>query len=336
MNELTIRRPDDWHAHLRQDGLLDVVEYTARHFGRALVMPNTVPPILTAEDAARYRDQISYRWLGGGFQPVMTIKITDATTPEMILAAKEAGVIAGKAYPVGVTTGSTDGITDFETKNLNNVFQTMAEVGMVLCIHGEEPEWHALHAEQGFIMKFGRLAREFPELKIVLEHASTKHTVGAVNMVLNVNVAATITAHHLLLTFGDVVDAKMHPHNFCKPIAKTPEDKDALIKAATSGNPKFFFGSDSAPHLRTAKENASVPAGCFTAPVALPLLAQIFEDAGALDKLEDFTSRFGAEFYGLPLNEGTVTLVKKPWVVPTLLNGCVPFMAGQELIWRVA
>jgi len=340
MDTLTIRRPDDFHVHFRQDGLLDVVGHTAKHFGRALVMPNTDPPILDAQDALRYCAEIAERMAQLGctnFQPLMTIKLTNRTTPEMIVAAKEAGVIAGKIYPAGVTTGSDDGITEICTRQLFEVYAAMEEVGMILSIHGETPGACVLGAEEHFAddaTKWILLIDRFPNLKVVLEHVSTEEGLSRVYD-MPPNFVGTITAHHLLLTIDDVIGAKMRPHNFCKPIARYAADRKMLIRAATSGNPKFFFGSDSAPHLKVLKESRHAPPGCFTAPAVLPLLAQVFKRHFALDKLQDFVSRFGAQFYDLPPNEEMITLVNEPWDIPLKLNGCVPFMAGETLDWRV-
>lgn len=330
--QLRIRRPDDFHLHLRQGKILaSVIGHTARQFERALVMPNTMPPILDAEEVVWYREKILAQ--GSGLVPLMSIKIVQATTPEMVRAAYTAGAIAGKLYPVGVTTNATDGVSDISA--LAPVFAQMEQSGMVLCLHGELPGTFSLDREQAFLPTLKNLAREFTKLRIVLEHASTEEAVECV-MSLPLTVAATITVHHLLLTLDDIIGGTLSPHHFCKPVPKRPEDRAALRRAATSGNPKFFLGTDSAPHLKHVKECAEGAAGIFSAPVALPLLAEIFEAERALDALERFTAEFGAKFYDLPLNEGTIALVQESWQVPDEIGGIVPLWAGQEIAWQMA
>jgi dihydroorotase len=330
---IKIRKPDDMHCHLRSDEIMrSVVGFTAKQFRRAVIMPNLTPAILTAKNAAYYQGEIIDS-AGKGFTPLMTIQITDATTPAMIAEAKEVGVIAGKVYPLGVTTNSQNGVKDFNA--LDPVFREMQTQGMLLLLHGENPEpgISCLDREEKFIPTLYTLARKFPKLKIVLEHITTKEAYMAVTALRNV--AATITVHHLLLTLDDVVGNLLSPHNFCKPIAKRPGDRAILRMAAVSGNPKFFYGGDSAPHLRERKECSQGCAGVFNAPVALPLLAQIFEDLNMLESLENFVSSFGADFYGLPRNTETIELVKNDWTVPNEYNGIVPFIAGKPLSWQV-
>jgi dihydroorotase len=293
-------------------------------------MPNTTKPILTARDAVRYREEIIFEtpvW----FKPLMTIKLVRSTTPEVIADAKDAGVVAGKVYPEGVTTNSDDGVRN--VKELYGVFEAMEKAGMILCLHGEVPDAFCLDREDAFLLALEDIATTFPKLKIVLEHITTASAAHVVT-VLPANVAATITVHHLFITLDDVIGGMLSPHNFCKPVAKRPHDREALLRAAVSGNPKFFLGTDSAPHAAEKKECASGCAGCFTAPMALPALASIFDREGALNKLEAFTSTFGAEFYGLPLNEGEISLVKEDWRIPQVC-GVVPFMAGKTLSWRL-
>lgn len=350
MRTLTIRQPDDFHLHLRQGDILRrVLRYSADVFARAVVMPNTVPPILEWSDAMLYRDEIrlitqvfeadeqlplNLRRFAK-FQPLMAIKLTPETTPEVIRAAADVAV-AAKLYPDGVTTNSAGGVRDFDDlTDLYPTFEAMEEAGMVLCIHGELPGVDIMRRERLFLPVLQTLAGSFPTLRIVLEHISNALTVGVVEE-LPKNVAATITAHHLVLTLDDVIgDAGLQPHHYCKPIAKTKYDRHTLVQAATSGNPKFFFGSDSAPHELGNKECNHGAAGVFSAPVAMPLLAQVFDVAGALDKLEDFTSRFGAEFYGLELNQDTIMLAEEPWQVPDYFHAIVPLWAGKQLNWRV-
>jgi dihydroorotase len=339
MTTLRIRRPDDFHVHLRQGEILaGVLPATALTFGRALVMPNTLPPILTAADAVSYRQAICVEIAKLGadhFHPLMTIKLVSSTTPQTILAARAAGVVAGKLYPEGVTTNSEDGVRDLEA--LYPVFEQMQACEMVLCLHGESPGVFCMDREQHFALSvLPFLAGCFPKLRIVLEHVTTAAALRTVES-LHDKVAATVTPHHLLLTLDDVVGDKLQPHHFCKPIAKTPQDRDALIAAAVSGNPKFFLGTDSAPHPRDQKECASGCAGVFCAPVAMEVLAEVFEQQEALPKLEALTSEFGARFYGLPLNDSYVQLVREPYAVPQYIEvgdtQLAPFRAATVLNW---
>lgn len=342
MKEITIRKPDDFHCHLRKGDLLkSVLIYTARQFGRVLAMPNINPPILTADDAREYEIEIknalndladdvdSYK----DFVLLKSIKLTNRTTPKIIHEAKKDGVLVGKAYPVGVTTNSDDGISEFQ--EMEDVFSAMQEVGMALSIHGEAADSSipALKKEEEFLPILDWIVKKFLRLRIVLEHLSTE---AAVNYIVWApsNVVATITAHHLVLTLDDIIGGALQPHNFCKPIAKTKRDRDALIEAATSGNPKFFFGSDSAPHLKCSKETSAGAAGIFSAPVALPVLADVFEKAGCIENLENFVSVFGAQFYNLPLNYKEITLIKESWVVPTITSVSF-FKMGEVMNWRV-
>jgi dihydroorotase len=330
--KISIRRPDDFHVHVRRgEMLLSVLPESARHFSRALIMPNTDPPILRAHDVVRYRRDIQA--VGTGIEPLMTIKLVPGTTAKDVIEARQVGAIAGKLYPDGVTTGSEGGVRDFRA--MYPVFEAMERVGMVLCLHGEHPDAFCLDREVAFLAELDAIAGTFPRLKIVLEHVSTAAAVRAVER-LPGNVAATVTVHHLYLTLDDVIGGLLRPHFFCKPVAKRPEDREALIRAATGGNPKFFLGTDSAPHSRGKKECDGGCSGVFTAPVAMSALAAKFEERDALEKLEDFTSRFGAEFYGLPLNEGKLLLEKTPWRVPYDYRcRVVPMYSGQTLEWRV-
>jgi dihydroorotase len=338
MNDIEIRRPDDFHVHLRQGELLDaVLPLTARDFARGLVMPNTTPPICTADDAERYRKEI-LSTDKTGFKPLMTIKITERTTPDMVWRAADAGVIAGKLYPRGVTTNSQDGVEDFD--KLRPALTAISSTGMVLCIHGEMPGEFCLDREDKFITEvLPAIVSDFPDLRVVLEHVSTEVGIEWVlehqARVRVTRLAATITAHHLLLTLDDVVGDLLSPHHFCKPLAKRPADRSALVRAATSGNEAFFFGSDSAPHLRSAKECAEGCAGVFTAPVALSTLAEVFDEAQSLHQLEKFTSINGAKFYGLAPNTERLTLSRRPFAVPDSYSGIIPFRAGRTLSWSV-
>lgn len=310
--------------------LQDVAPLTAQHFARALVMPNTRAPITTAGAVVRYRDEILAA--APGLCPLMTIKLMASTTEETVWAARSAGAIAGKLYPQGVTTNSQDGVSD--PLSLMHVYAAMERCEMVLCLHGETPGEFCLTREVAFLETLQTIAGAFPNLKIVLEHVTTQVACWAVRD-LGPNVAATITVHHLVLTLDDVIGDNLRPHHFCKPVPKTPQDRDALRDWATSGDPKFFLGTDSAPHAVTAKECAEGCAGVFTAPIAMALLAEVFEQENALDRLEAFTSEFGARFYGLEANEGTLDLVREPWTVPPIFGQVIPLWAGRELSWRV-
>jgi dihydroorotase len=309
-----------------------VAPYTAKSFARALVMPNLTPPVASAQDASKYRERIKTATSGLPFMSLMTIKLLPHTDPETIVKAFHGGVVAAKLYPRGVTTNAADGIFDLEA--MYPVFQKMESCKIVLCIHAEMPDAFCINREVEYLPSVGRIARVFPRLRIVVEHVSTA---GAVEYVrrLPSTVAATITLHHLLLTLDDVVGGSLKPHNFCKPIAKRPKDRDALLDAALSGNPKFFFGSDSAPHDRGTKECAEGCAGIFTAPVALQRLVQLFDEHDALDKLEPFISEFGARFYNLPLNEGLIELAREPWIVPAQIGNVIPFLAGETIEWSI-
>lgn len=343
--KLEVSKPDDFHVHLRDgDMLRAVAPWTARHFARALVMPN-VPAIHDGVDAAHYRHRIREA-AGPGFEPLMTIKLTGRTTPGHIWEARDDfGVVAAKAYPSGVTTASDDGIDllsgSLSVVKLDPIWGAMCEAGMVLCIHGELPGMFCLDRERWFLQILDQIVARFPRLRVVLEHITTEE---AAYRVLDgpPNLAATITPHHLVMTLDDVIGdrgdgtgSRIRPHNYCLPVAKLPRDRNVLRKAATSGHPRLFLGTDSAPHFRDAKESACGCAGVFNAPVALPVLAEVFDSMGELGRLEDFASRFGAGFYGLPLNQGTVTLADEPWTVPAEIGGVVPFRAGETLAWRV-
>lgn len=339
---LTLRKFDDMHCHFRTGELLkEVLPFTERYAGRGVVMPNIRPrAILTGKDVNLYRDEIN-RVLDGlcftlYFEPLMTIEIRDKTTPAMITRARRAGAVAGKVYPLGVTTNSNEGLRDFFSKKISETFRAMQDLGTILLIHGELDGERVLvtKREEFFLPTLYRLVEKFPNLKIVLEHISTRAAIDTVKS-LGDNVAATITAHHLCLTLNDVIGYGIQPHHGCMPMPKDFDDRDVLIQAATSGNPKFFLGSDTAPHPREKKECAKGACGVYSAPVLPFVLAEVFENAGCLEKLEDFTSKFGAQFYGLPLNRSTITLCKKEWIVPERFgNGTViPFRAGTKLQW---
>lgn len=335
MKGIQIRRPDDWHVHLRDgDMLRKMAPHTSRHFSSALIMPNTTKPILTRDDAVRYRKEVieSIGDVNSGFVPFMTIKLTAQTTPEIIRECK-GDVRAAKLYPEGVTTNSEDGVRTVDT--LYPVFEEMERVGMVLCIHGETPGVFTLDREHSYLKTVKDICRTFPRLKIVLEHVTTESAVGYVSLLPD-TVAATITVHHLFLTLDSVIGGSLKPHLFCKPVAKRPSDRDALIEAATGGNPKFFLGTDSAPHLVGKKECASGCAGVFTAPVAMSCLAELFANVrGGFEVLEKFSSENGCRFYRVSPSMGKIRLVQEDWTVPEQYDGVVPFRAGDTLRWNV-
>ena len=334
---LTIRRPDDWHVHLRDGEMLKAMApYTARQFARAIVMPNLVPPITSVEAANAYRDRIAAA-AGPGFTPLMTCYLTDETSPEEIARGFELRAwTAAKLYPAGATTNSASGVTD--VRNIYPVLKRMQAIGMVLCVHGEvtDPDVDVFDREAVFIERvLEPLTRDFPALKIVLEHITTIQAVEFVKA-MGPNVAATVTPQHLLLNRNAIFAGGLRPHAYCLPVAKREEQRLAVRKAATSGSAKFFLGTDSAPHTREAKESACGCAGIFNAPFALESYAGVFEEEHALDKFEAFASVSGPNFYGLPLNDATVILEQAEVEVPAEIAGVVPFHAGETLRWRFA
>jgi len=339
--EITLTRPDDWHIHLRDGQALPrTVTDVARQFQRAIVMPNLVPPVTSAEAAQSYRDRIlAARPEGSQFEPLMVLYLTDQTTPDDIRAAKAAGVVACKLYPAGATTNSASGVTDID--GLYPVLEAMQQEGLRFLLHGEvtDAEIDIFDRERVFIERtLSRLVNDFPALSTVLEHITTADSVEFVKAA-GPQVGATITAHHLLYNRNHMLVGGIRPHYYCLPILKRNRHQQALIEAATSGNPKFFLGTDSAPHTRDKKEASCGCAGCYTAYSALELYAEVFDRAGALDKLEAFASHFGPDFYQLPRNRGTVTLVKQPWTLPDKLamgdDAVVPLNAGEALNWQL-
>ena len=342
MTELHLTMPDDWHLHLRDGALLaETVPATARAFARAIVMPNLVPPVLDAEAAMAYRQRIeAARPAESHFAPLMTLYLTDHTTAEMIHAAHAAGVVAVKLYPAGATTHSDLAVTSLD--RLEPVFEALTELEMPLLIHGEVTDElvDIFDRERVFIERhLVPMVSRFPHLKVVMEHITTAQ---AVEFVLSASdrVAATITPQHLLMNRNHLLVGGIRPHNYCLPVLKRRRHQEALQQVAISGNPKFFLGTDSAPHLQGRKSSPCGCAGCYSAPAALELYAEIFERLGALEKLEAFASHFGADFYGLPRNRGRVTLKREPWLVPErvqLADGqtLVPYWAGQPLNWRL-
>jgi dihydroorotase len=340
--QLTITTPDDWHLHFRDADMLgETVPATARCFQRAIVMPNLVPPVTTTNMALAYQQRINAaRPQGSNFQPLMTLYLTDQTTAEEIARAKQAGVVAAKLYPAGATTNSAAAVTDIS--KLKPVLEAMAEQGMLLLVHGEVTDAHIdiFDREKVFIdTHLTRIVNDNPTLKVVLEHITTA---DAADFVLTAadNIAATITPQHLMLNRNDLLVGGVRPHNFCLPVLKRNTHQQALRDVVASGTKKIFLGTDSAPHEKTKKENACGCAGCYSAWSAIELYAQVFEDLGVLDKLEAFASHHGADFYGLPRNTGSITLVKQEWVLPeeiALPNGqpIVPFFAGRTVGWKV-
>lgn len=318
---LTIDRPDDWHLHLRDGAMLaGVAPWTAAHFGRAIIMPNLVPPVARAAEAAAYRERIRAALPeGSGFEPLMTLYLTETTDADDVAAAHADGIAtAVKLYPAGATTNSDSGVRDVE--KVYPVLERMAEIGMPLCVHGEvtDAEIDIFDREAVFIERvLDPMRRAIPSLRIVLEHVTTRDGVDYVRSA-DANVAGTLTVHHLIINRNAILAGGIRPHYYCLPIAKREEHRLALRAAAVSGNPRFFLGTDSAPHVDAAKETACGCAGCFTAPNALACLAQVFEAEGALDRLEDFVSHFGPDFYRLERNAERLTLVRReePVVYP--------------------
>jgi dihydroorotase len=335
---LTIRRPDDWHVHLRDGAMLGVVVgHTARQFARAIVMPNLSPPVTRAADAAAYRERIFAALPeGADFTPLMTCYLTDTTDPEDLAAGFADGVFtAAKLYPAGATTNSASGVTAIA--NIRRVLERMQDIGMVFCVHGEvtDPQVDVFDREAVFIDRIlAPLLRDLPGLKVVFEHATTEEAVDFVNAA-GPTVAATITPQHLHINRNAMFAGGIRPHAYCLPVAKREKHRLALRRAATGGSPKFFLGTDSAPHIRGAKESACGCAGIFNAPFALESYLAVFEAEGAVGKFEGFASEHGPRFYGLPLNEGTVMLEKAPVEVPEEIAGVVPFHAGETLNWRL-
>ncbi len=342
MKTLTITRPDDWHLHLRDGAVLnDLVPATARTFGRAIIMPNLVPPVTTTELALSYRERIlAARTPGSRFKPLMTLYLTDNTLPSEIKKAKASGHIYGcKLYPAGATTNSDSGVTDIA--NIYPALETMQEVGLPLLVHGEvtASEVDIFDREARFIDEvLSPLLQRMPHLQVVFEHITTADAADFVRSASK-NVAATITVQHLMLNRNDMLVGGIRPHYYCLPVLKRERHRQALVEAATSDSGKFFLGTDSAPHSKHKKENACGCAGVYSAPAALEWYAEIFEHAGALDKLEGFASHYGPDFYKLPRNSETVTLVKKPWKMaehlPLADDVIVPFCAGQTISWHV-
>ncbi len=341
-NTLTITRPDDWHLHLRDGSVLaDVLPHTAAQFARAIVMPNLKPPVTTTAMASAYRDRILAALPDGmTFEPLMVLYLTDNTQPDEIRKAVESGFVHGvKLYPAGATTNSDAGVTDLQ--RCMPALEMMQKLGLPLLLHGEvtDAEIDVFDREAVFIDRILQpLRKQLPQLKIVFEHITTQEAAYYVRDAEG-PIAATITAHHLLYNRNAIFKGGVRPHYYCLPILKREKHRHALMQAASSGNPRFFLGTDSAPHAKGLKEHACGCAGCYTALHAMELYAQAFEEAGALDKLEAFASFYGADFYGLPRNKDHITLQKQSWLVPEELvmqsATIVPLDAGTTLAWKM-
>ena len=337
MQSLTIRRPDDWHVHLRDgDMLARVVPHTARQFARAIVMPNLAPPVTTVAAATAYRDRI-IAVSGHDFTPLMTAYLTDEASPDELARGHGEGVwVAAKLYPAGATTNSASGVTDIG--KIYPALERMQVIGMVLCVHGEvtDPDVDIFDREAVFIDRvLAPVVDAFPDLRIVFEHITTAQAAEFVRDA-GPNIAATITPQHLHINRNALFAGGLRPHAYCLPVAKREEHRLAVRHAAVSGSPKFFLGTDSAPHARSAKESACGCAGIFNAPFALESYATVFDREGVLGRFEAFASEHGASFYGLPLNTGTVTLERVTHLVPAEVDGLVPFHAGESLGWRLS
>jgi dihydroorotase len=341
---LTIRRPDDWHLHLRDGAMMEgVLPWSARHFGRAIIMPNLVPPVVRGDDARAYRERILAALPEGmAFEPLMTLYLTETTDPADVRAAAESGLVtAVKLYPAGATTNSASGVRDFD--RVRAVLETMAEIGLPLCVHGEvtRADVDIFDREAVFIGEvLDPMRRATPGLRVVMEHITTSEAAAYVREAEG-DIAATITVQHLMLDRNDMLAGGIRPHLYCLPILKRGTHRPELVRAATGGNPRFFLGTDSAPHATHTKENACGCAGCFTAPVALSCLAELFESEGALERLEGFVSLHGPAFYGLPANGATITLekgeaVEFPRTIDTGVGSVTVFDPGRPLHWRVA
>ncbi|MGZ5181098.1 MAG: dihydroorotase [Ramlibacter sp.] len=340
--EITITRPDDWHLHVRDGAVLaDVVPHTVAQFARAIVMPNLKPPVTTAAQAIAYRDRIRAAVpAGAAFEPLMTLYLTDNLPPDEIRRAKEAGVVAVKLYPAGATTNSDAGVTDM--RKTWRTLEAMQREGLLLLVHGEvtSPDVDLFDREAVFIdRQLVPLRKDFPGLKIVMEHITTREAAQYIRDAGD-NTAATITAHHLLYNRNAIFLGGIRPHYYCLPVLKRETHRVALVEAATSGSPRFFLGTDSAPHPAHLKEHAVGCAGCYTAHAAMELYAEAFDAAGALHRLEGFASFHGADFYGLPRNAGTLTLRRESWTVPESVRfgeaRLKPLRAGETMAWKAA
>ena len=341
--EITLTRPDDFHLHLRDGAMLEgIAPETARDFARAIIMPNLVPPVVTGAQAAAYRKRIMAALPGSDFTPLMTLYLTEASDPADITAAHAAGIIhAVKLYPAGATTNSDSGVRDFD--RVRGTLEAMAQAGVPLCVHGEvtDSDIDIFDREAVFIERvLDPIRRAVPGLRVVMEHVTTQEAVEYVQAA-DAGLAATITTHHLLINRNHILAGGIRPHYYCLPVAKREVHRQALVRAATSGDPRFFLGTDSAPHADDTKESACGCAGCFTATNTMPVLAQVFENAGALDRLEAYVARYGADFYGLPRNTGTLTLTRQdtpvsfPRRIDTGAGPVTVFEPGIAVHWQV-
>lgn len=340
-SQLKITRPDDWHLHLRDGEVLaSVAPFTARQFARAIVMPNLKPAVTTVKQAVAYVDRIVAAIGDSDFEPLMTLYLTDDTTADEIVAAdKSCFIKAVKLYPAGATTNSSEGVTDI--RKCDAALEAMQEAGLPLLVHGEvtDPDIDVFDREKVFIDRvLMPLMNRFPKLKVVFEHITTADAVDFVFSTQS-NIGATITPHHLMLNRNAMFEGGLNPHNYCLPVLKREQHRQALLLAISSGNPKFFLGTDSAPHAKDKKESGCGCAGIFSAHAAIEMYATVFEAQGVLDKLESFASFHGPDFYGLPRNTGTITLKKETWVIPESYpladQTLIPMMAGENLNWKL-
>jgi len=328
--DITLPIPDDFHIHLRQGkDLADYAKSAEQQFGRVLAMPNTEPPVNSAESVKKYKEEIFAA--APGMEVLLTFKLNKNYCEQELLEMRQNGAVAAKYYPLGVTTNSQDGVAKIE--DMYPTIELMEKLNFVLCLHGEEPGAFCLDREKEFLTHLEKLCKTFPKLRIVLEHVSSAEAVECVKN-LSQNVAATVTVHHLILTLNDIVGDSLRPQNFCKPLPKLPKDKAAVRAAVFSGNSKFFLGTDSAPHALEKKECLCGAAGVYSAPVAIPILIEEFENENKLELLANFIAGFGADFYKIPRQTKKVTYVKKEWQVPKTIDGAVPLKAGEVLKWQ--
>ncbi|MDR3000503.1 MAG: dihydroorotase [Fibromonadaceae bacterium] len=330
LQKLTLPLPDDFHIHLRQgNDLANYAKRAAEQFGRVLAMPNTEPPIDSAEAAKQYKKEILAA--APNLDVLLTFKLSKNYTEQELLEMQKNGVVAAKYYPFGVTTNSQDGVSQIE--DIYPTITLIEKLDLVLSLHGEEPDAFCLDREREFLKHLEKLSKEFPNLRIVLEHVSTAEAVKCIAG-LPQNIAATITVHHLILTLDDVIGASLKQQNFCKPLPNSPRDREAVRQAAFSGNKKFFLGTDSAPHSLEKKECLGGAAGIYSAPVAIPILIEEFEKENKLDLLPNFIAGFGADFYKIPRQTEAVEYIKTEWQVPKTMDGAVPLRAGETLKWQ--
>ena len=329
MKQIKIPLPDDFHIHLRQgEDLKNYAKSASAEFGRVLAMPNTEPPINSAEAVKKYREEILTA--APDLEVLLTFKLNKNYSEKELLEMQKNGAVAAKYYPLGVTTNSADGVSKIE--DMYPTIALLQKLDFVLCLHGEEPGAFCLDREKEFLKHLEKLCVEFPNLRIVLEHVSSAEAVECVKN-LPETVAATVTVHHLILTLDDIVGDSLRPANFCKPLPKLPRDKEAVRAAVFSGNKKFFLGTDSAPHSSQKKECLCGAAGVYSAPVAIPILIEEFERENKLDLLADFVAGFGADFYKIPRQEKSVVYKREEWMVPKMIDGAIPLRAGEVLGW---